>query len=196
MTGPGAPRLEIWEPATERDMTPPVRFRPHFGKDVLVWAGFTAAAAILCAVFGLRLLAVVAICAGAACVLAILWSAAIQSLTVRTGELVWRRWWGGVRRIPFGAIATIVYLPKFGTTNPGGNAHTPFLVLLDAHGHRLCKLKSTDWTRETMFATAAAIPADTKLIVTDFVESESPRRSDLRNRRRQLRGCRLSPDGH
>ena len=159
-------------------MTPPVRLRPHFAKDVLIWLGFTAAAAILCAVFGLRLLAVLAICAGAAIILAILWSAAVQSLTVRAGELVWRRWWGGARRMPFGDIATIVYLPKFGTQEPSGIVATPFLVLLDAHGHRLCKLKSTDWTTEKMSTVAAAIPADTKLIVRDFVDAHRLRAFD------------------
>lgn len=172
-----------WQPSTTA--TPPVELRRRI-------AGRLATVAIV-TVFLIALLAVVALWAGAlgsillsvgvlACALGavvwILYTAAVESLTLRERVLLQRRWWGAEQRTPVEDVATVVYLPKYGMSSKDGWEYRPFLVLLDANGRRLHKLRCATWSEERLEALAGALPTATKLKVTGRIDAMGLRRFD------------------
>lgn len=172
------PSLTEWDPTTTETL--PVRFRPHFVKNALVGITMTAVVVAVLLIFGGLILAIVAALLGIIAILAILASAAVQSLTIEQHELVRRRTWGAVKRTPYADIAAIVYLPKYGERDRNAEIHHPFLVLLDAAGSRLHKFKATDWTERQISTLGALVPAPTKLVVPDFVTQRGLRTFDER----------------
>lgn len=177
--------LVPWQPST--CATPPVELRRPVAGRLLTTVGVTAFIVGLLVVLGAfigflgpLLLAIGVVACGLLVVIWVLYSAAVESLMLRERVLLQRRWWGGLQRTRLEDIATVVYLPKYGHSHKDGWQYLPYLVLLDAGGHRLHKLRCATWSESQLETVAALLPSATKLKVTGRIDWAGLRKFDRR----------------
>jgi hypothetical protein len=94
--------------------------------------------------------------------LAVLWRQLTVFTAVTETELVGNGIFSPIVRIPLSAIASVVVVPTYVGQSPDP---VPQLLVRDASGHRLYRLRGTFWTPEDVTAVANALP-----VTPTFVE--------------------------